>query len=184
MKIKVGISNRHIHLTKEDYKILFNEENLTIRNNLTQPQQFAAYETVSLKTEKNIINNVRIIGPFRTYTQAEISKTDARLLGLNPPIRDSGDLEDAEIITILGPSGQITKKCCIIATRHIHITPQEKEQYNLNDKVNIKINSVKPTILEGVTLKISKDSNFELHLDTDDANASFIKQGDEVEIIK
>ena len=183
MKVKVGISNRHVHLTKEDYKILFNKETLTLRNNLTQPEQFAACETVAIKTEKNIINNVRIIGPFRSYSQVEISKTDARTLGINPPIRDSGDLSDASNITILGPCGQIRKKCCIIATRHIHISKEEKEKYNLNDKVKIKINSEKPTILEEVSLKVGENYNFELHLDTDDANAAFISQGQEVEII-
>ena len=130
------------------------------------------------------IDNVRIIGPFRTYTQVEISKTDSFSLGLNPPIRDSGDLNGAELITILGPVGTITKNVCIISNRHIHITKEEKDLYGLGDTISIKVPGEKSSVLNQVKFKVDPNCKFELHIDTDDANANLIKTGDELEIIK
>ena len=181
--MKVGISNRHVHLTKEDLNILFGAE-LTKKNDLSQSGQFACNETVILKTEKREIPNVRIIGPIRNYTQVEISKTDAYSLGINPPVRESGDLVGSEIITIIGPIGQITKECCIIANRHIHINREVRKQLNLENKnvISIKINGIKSGIINNVYVKEQEDFLLELHLDTDDANAFLLKNGDEVEI--
>lgn len=184
MKIKVGISNRHIHITKEDYKILFNKEELNKRNDLNQPNNFAAIETVTLKTNKNKIENVRILGPFRNYTQVELTKTDSYKLGINPPVRASGDLKGSENITIEGPTGEITKECCIIADRHIHITKEDYEKYKINkDTCQIKISGEKGAILDNVHFKVTEEAYMELHLDTDDANAMLLSQNDEVEII-
>lgn len=126
MKITVGISLRHVHLTKEDYSLLFDEP-LTEKNPINQPGQFAAKQTVTLQNDERKLDNVRIIGPERNYTQIEISKTDAYYLKLNPPVKSSGDLEEAEEITIIGPKGKITRKACIISDRHIHITPKERK---------------------------------------------------------
>lgn len=181
--MKVGISNRHVHLTKEDLEKLFNSE-LTKKNDLTQTGEFACNEIVTLKTEKREIPNVRIIGPIRKYTQVEISKTDAYFLGLNPPVRNSGDLDGSDVITIIGPKGQITKQCCIIANRHIHITKALRKELNLENKetVSIKINGIKSGIINNVYIKEKEDYILELHLDTDDANAFLLKNGDEVEI--
>ena len=184
MKINVGISNRHVHLTKEDFQILFDKEELTKRNDLTQPKEFASNEIVTLETSKNKIEKVRVLGPFRNYTQVEISKTDSIKLGLNPPVRNSGDLNGAESITIIGPNGKIERKSCIIATRHIHITPEEKEKLGLGDIVKVKIPGEKGATLDNVHVKANPNYKYELHLDTDDANANLIKQNDEVEIIK
>ena len=181
MKIKVGVSNRHVHLKQSDLDILFGSE-LTVKNNLTQPGQFACNETVTIKTNKSEISNVRVLGPTRNYTQIEISKTDAYKLGLNPPVRTSGDLDGSEVVTIIGPKGTIETNGCIIADRHIHVTYEDKLKYNLPDKVNVKIDGIKKGIVE-VNLKPSEVAYFELHLDTDDANAFLIKNGDEVEIL-
>lgn len=181
MKLKVGVSNRHIHLKQEDLDILFGSE-LTKRNDLTQPNQFAANETLTIKTDKDEIKNVRVLGPVRNYTQIEISKTDAYKLGLNPPVRSSGDLEGSEVVTLIGPNGSIKTNGCIIADRHIHITNTDKEKYNLSDKVKVKIDGEKKGVIE-VNVKTSSEAYFELHLDTDDANAFLLKNGDEVEII-
>lgn len=185
MKVILGISNRHVHLNEEDYKILFGDIPLEKERDLVQPGQFASRQKVSIKTEKNSINNVRVLGPLRSYTQVEIAKTDSYTLGIKPPIRQSGDLEDAEMITIVGPKGEISKKCCIIPTRHIHINREERERYGLVgvDKVKVKVNSLKPTIFEDVYVNESPNFVLELHLDTDDGNGSFSKTGDEVEII-
>ncbi len=181
MKIKVGVSNRHVHLKQSDLDILFGK-NLTIKKMITQPGQFACNETVTIKTNKSEINNVRVLGPTRNYTQIEISKTDAYKLGLNPPVRTSGDLDGSEVVTIIGPKGSIETNGCIIADRHIHVTYEDKEKYNLPDKILIKVGGIKPGIIE-TNVKVSKEAYFELHLDTDDANAFLLKTGDEVEIL-
>lgn len=182
MKVKVGVSNHHVHLTEEDLSILFNDK-LTKNKDINQPGQFSSNEVVTLKTDKNKIENVRILGPTRDYTQVEISKTDAYKLGLNPPVRDSNDLIGSEKITIVGPKGEITKNCCIIAKRHIHITKEQKKLYNLGSFVNVKINSIRGGVMENVYVKVSEKAYFEMHIDTDEANAFFLKSGDEVEII-
>jgi len=117
----VAISNRHVHLTKETYTKLFNEP-LTIKKPLNQIGEFASNQTVTLKSPKGIITNVRVLGPFRAYNQVEISRTDAYRLGLNPPVRTSGDLEDSETITLIGTKAELTlKNVCIQAERHIHM---------------------------------------------------------------
>lgn len=185
MNIKIGVSNRHVHLSNEDFAILFGNKSLEKYKDLSQPGQFASTSIVTLKTNKSIIENVRVVGPLRSYTQVEISKTDSYKLGINPPIRNSGDLKDAEEITIIGPNGSITKKCCIIATRHIHISLEQLKTLNLSDRefVDIFIPGEKSTILKDVYLKSSAVATLELHLDTDDANGCLVKNGDIARII-
>lgn len=185
MKISVGISNRHVHLSKDDYQFLFKNMEMTVRNNLKQPNQFASNLTVDIKTEKDIIKNVRVLGPNRDYTQVEISKTDAYKLGINPPVRDSGNLQGASLVTILGPTGEISKEVAIIANRHIHVNRKIREDNGLMgvEKVKVKISGEKGGVLDNVYLKDMDEAYFELHLDTDDANAFLLKNDDEVEII-
>ena len=187
MKVSIGVSNRHVHLTKEHLEILFGEGyELQKKVDINQPGQFAATDVVTLKTPKSEIPNVRILGPIRPYTQAEISKTDAFKLGLNPPVRDSGDLEGSEPITIIGPKGSIDiEEGCIIANRHIHILPAQMKEYGLEGKefVDVKIFGEKGGILSNVKLKVTNEAYYELHIDTDDANAHLIKNGDIGEII-
>ncbi len=187
MKITVGVSNRHVHLTREDLQVLFGTDyELKKQKDLSQPGQFASTSVVTLKTNKNVIENVRILGPLRDYTQVEISKTDAYALGINPPVRNSGDLNLSESITLVGPKGELNlKEGCIIATRHIHILPEQIKQYNLEgkEKVSVRISGEKGGIIENVYLKPSNNTFLEMHLDTDDANAHLIKNGDIVEIL-
>lgn len=184
MKIQVGVSNHHVHLKEEHLNILFGCP-LTFRNPLNQPGQFASNEVVTIKTEKAEIKNVRVLGPVRPYTQIEISKTDAYTLGLNPPIRESGDVKGSEVVTIIGPNGSVTTEGCILATRHIHVTPKEAEELGLkeNHYYQIKVPGIKGGILNNVSVRISEASYYEIHLDTDDANACLLKQNDEVEIL-
>ena len=188
MKVQVGVSNRHVHLTQEHLEILFGKDYKLERiKDLNQPGQFASNSYVILKTEKDKIENVRVLGPVRNYTQVEISKTDAFKLGINPPVRSSGDLENSSPITIIGPSGTLNLESgCIIADRHIHITPTQKKMYGLSnkEKVNVLVGGLKGGILFNVALKVSEQSYFELHLDLDDANAHLLKQGDIVEILE
>ncbi|MDD6879044.1 MAG: PduL/EutD family phosphate acyltransferase [bacterium] len=185
MQVKIGVSNRHVHLTKEDFYKLFGKENITIKNKLTQQSEFSSNSVVTIKTDKSTLDNVRVLGPFREYTQVEISKTDSYKLGINPPVRDSGDLIDSEKVTIIGPNGQISKKCCIIATRHIHINHWDRVRYDfLNEKnIKVRIGNEKSIILENVKVKETDNGILELHIDTDDANASLVKTGDMAEII-
>lgn len=185
MKVKIGVSNRHVHLSREDFKILFGHEQIQKDKDLTQTGEYASTSKVSISTEKSIINNVRVLGPFRPYTQVEISKTDSFTLGIKPPVRNSGDILESEVVTIIGPAGKITKQCCIIATRHIHINPKEREERGLKDveKVSVRIGDEKSSVIEEVYIKESSLGVFELHIDTDDANANLIKNGDEGTII-
>ena len=183
VKIKIGISARHVHLNEETYQKLFDEP-LTVRNKLNQIGQFAANETVSLKTEKGQMNNVRIIGPLRKYNQVEISKSDARIFGLNPPVRRSGDLEDSEEIEIIGPKGSVKVKAAIIANRHVHFSLEDAEKYHVQDgqKLSLVIDGIKKGVIE-VEAKVSSDGFMEVHLDTDDANAFLLNQGDTQKLI-
>lgn len=184
MNIKVGVSNRHIHLTKNDFEILFGKNtNLTKKKDLYQDMEFAANETVTIKSDSNKIDNVRIIGPLRGYTQVEISKTDSYLLKINPPYRDSGDLVNSAPLKVIGPLGEIKlDNCCIIPVRHIHINSNDDNFYD-KQVVKVEINGVKSGIMDNVYIKKHENYKTELHIDTDDANAFNLTNGDEVKII-
>lgn len=185
--VPIGISNRHVHLTKKDLETLFGSGfELEKDRDLSQKGQFASKQKVKIKTDFGEFDNVRVLGPVRNYTQIEISKTDSYKLKLNPPVRDSGDLVNSEVITIVGPKGEVTTNGCIIANRHIHLTSNDLVKYNLdkNKTYKVKILGEKGGILDNVHLKVDESFTFELHLDTDDANAFLLKNGDKLEIIK
>lgn len=180
MDIILGISNKHIHLTRKDYELLFGKgKNLEVDRYLLQPKQFASCSYVDIKTEKNRIKHIRVLGPYRSYTQLEISKTDAYFLGIDPPIADSGELENASTVEIIGPNSSIIRKCVIIPNRHIHISPEQKKEMGLEDvlEVDVYFRSEKETTFHNVKLKVLKDATLELHLDTDDANGALLKTG-------
>lgn len=187
MRVTIGISNHHVHLTKEHLELLFGKGyELTPLRSINQPGQFASVEQVTIETKKNIIENVRILGPVRPYTQVEISKSDAIKLGLNPPVRDSGELKGSEAVTIIGPKGKIKlEEGCILATRHIHMTDEKRQELGLTNitKVKVKINTEKGGIMNNVGIKVTDDAYYEMHIDTDDANAFLLKNQDEVEIM-
>ncbi len=187
MKVILGVSNRHVHLKEEDYKILFGNDPLNKVKDLRQPGQFASDKFVTLKNGEREINHVRVLGPIRKYTQVEISKTDAYTLKLDPPVRTSGDLEGSSPITIIGPNGILNlDKGCILANRHIHISEEEVKKYHLEGvkTVKVKIDGEKGGILNNVHLKIINPSILEMHIDTDEGNAFNVKTGDELEIIE
>jgi len=187
MKVKIGISARHVHLCRKDFETLFGDGDLTKYVDLTQPGQFAANEKVNLITEKGRMDNVRIVGPLRSYTQVEISKTDSYGLGLNPPVRNSGDLDNSESIYIEANGKKIlVHNCCIIANRHLHIKESELEKYGLenNQIIKLKVSGIKGGVLDNVCVKATKEASLEVHLDLDDANANLINNGDYGEIIK
>lgn len=187
MKVILGVSNRHVHLKKEDYKTLFGDEPMNKVRDLRQPGQFASDKFVTIKNGDRQIEHVRVLGPIRNYTQVEISRTDAYTLKLNPPIRTSGQLEGSSPITIVGPKGELDlKEGCILANRHIHISPEEVKQYHLEGvkKVKVRVDGEKGGVLNNVYLKILEPSLLEMHIDTDEGNAFGLKTGDELEIIE
>ncbi len=185
MKVKIGVSNRHIHLCQDDYEILFGDNKLEKVKDLVQTGEFASNLLVKIQTPKSTIEKVRVLGPIRKYTQVEISKTDCYSLGINPPIRTSGELDDASEITIIGPNGVINKKCAIVANRHLHLNHNERIELGLEniDKISVKVGNEKTAILNDVYIKETPNGVLELHLDTDDANANFLKTGDMAELI-
>ncbi len=187
MKINIGVTSRHIHLSEEDVKLLFGDKyQLTNIKNLTQDNNYACKETVDLINGDNIIKNVRVVGPLRTQTQVEISKTDAYVLKVNPPYRNSGDLSDSEKIMIKGPLGTVERNCLIIPNRHIHISNSEATAlgYKNDDLVSVKLFGNRGGILHNVHIKVGENSTLELHIDLDDANAHNITNTDKCEIVK
>lgn len=183
MILKAFRSNRHVHLTKEDLYTLFGDDyELTVRNYIGQPGQFAAEETVTLKTNKNIKEGVRIVGPVRPYTQVELLDIDKEYFGINPPVRNSGDLDNSETITIIGPKGEIIKEnSCIIANRHIHINTRDNTKYYEDQIVSVIIND---KVLDNVHIKIADNFAYEMHINKDDAINNNINNGDVVQILE
>lgn len=181
----IAISNRHIHLTKEIYTQLFDEP-LTIKRPLNQIGEFAALQTLTIKGPKGMIENVRLIGPLRSYNQVEISRSDAYQLGLNPPVRQSGDLEDSETITLISSKGEVTlTDACIQAERHVHMNSKKAQELGLKheDLVQLIVENDKGGTMEAF-VKVSDNGYYEIHLDRDDANAFLLNNGDEVLIEK
>jgi putative phosphotransacetylase len=176
-EVPVGISNRHVHICQRDLEVLFGRSELTVMKPLFQPDQFAAEEKVTLVGPKRSIEGVRILGQMRDYTQVEISRTDSYTLGVEPALRDSGDLEGTPGITIRGPKGEITlEKGVIIARRHIHMTEAEAEQFGVKDKdvVNVLVEGERPVVLSDVLIRVNNDYALEMHIDTDEANSGFV----------
>lgn len=185
-KVPVGISNRHIHLSQEDLETLFGKGyQLTPVKDLKQTGQFAAEETLTIATKKGVIQNVRVLGPTRSKTQVEISRTDSFALGLRPPVRDSGALEGSEGVTIIGPEGSIKlDEGVIIALRHIHMSPVDAEQFGVQDKdiVTVKVDGERGLVFENVLVRVRDDFVLEFHIDTDEANAAGLANNQEVEV--
>ena len=186
--IPIGVSGRHLHISREDLDAIYGKGyELTEDRPLTQPGQYAAKERVTLVGPKGVIENVRILGPVRKQTQIEISFTDARRLGVNPPIRDSGDLAGSPGITIVGPEGSVTlKEGVIIAKRHIHMTPQDAEEYKVVDGeiVRVVCGDERKLIFDEVLIRVSENYRLDFHLDFDEANAAGVNTGDLCYLLK
>jgi propanediol utilization protein len=187
--IPLGVSNRHIHLTPKTFQILFGEqaECESIRP-LYQPGEFASKNLLTIVGPKlRSIPNVRILGPLRKYDQVEVTLTDAILLGINPPVTNSGSLEKAAPLTLVGPKGSIyIDKCAIIANRHIHMTNSDAKKIGVmdGDFCKVRINGEKSTIFENVLIRTNDNWKLQIHLDTDDANAANVREETFVEFIE
>ena len=188
-EIPIGVSNRHIHLNKEDLETLFGKGyELTPLKDLSQPGQYACKETLTIVGPSlRPIENVRVLGPLRNKSQVEVSMTDSFLLKNRPPIRESGKTEGSAGIAIIGPKGVIQlKEGCIIANRHIHMSPLDAEKFGVkdNDSVTVDVVGKKHTRWYDVQVRVHKDFRLEMHIDTDDSNATGIGNGAKVTIVK
>ncbi|MGN0492638.1 MAG: phosphate propanoyltransferase [Acutalibacteraceae bacterium] len=186
--IPVGISNRHIHLSREHIDILFGAGyQLTPLKELSQPGQFACKEVLTIVGPSlRPIENVRVLGPERSDSQVEISRTDSYTLKVKPPVRESGKIAGSASVSIIGPKGIVTlKEGCIIANRHIHMSTEDGERFGVKDNsyVTVDVNSERRTRFYDVQVRVSDKFRLEMHLDTDDANAAALKNGDKVKIV-
>lgn len=186
--IPVGISARHVHLQPDHIEVLFGKGyKLQPMKDLSQIGQFAAMETVAIAGPKGRIEKVRILGPERKLTQVEVSASDTRILGLSPVVRNSGDLEGTPGLTIIGPKGSVDiESGVILADRHIHMSPGEARAYGVanGDRTKLRVPGRRGGIMDNVTVRVNKDYRLDLHIDTDEANAFLLKQGDMLELVK
>ena len=187
--IPVGVSNRHIHLSKNDLETLFGVGyELTPIKELSQPGQYACKEQLTIiGPSMRPIENVRVLGPVRKASQVEISMTDSYILKVKPPVRESGSIKGSAPIRIVGPKGIVElSEGCIIANRHIHMSPDEAKVFGLSDGdyVDIDVNGKRRTRWYDVQVRVHKDFRLEMHVDTDDANSAGIGNGFIVTIVK
>lgn len=187
--IPVGVSNRHIHLTRQDVETLFGKGyRLTPLKDLSQPGQYACKEQLTIVGPSlRPIEKVRVLGPERKASQVEISRTDAYLLKVKPPVRESGKIAGSAPITIIGPKGVVTlSEGCIIANRHIHMSPEDGARFGLkdNDYVTVDAFGERRTRFFDVQVRVDPNFRLEMHLDTDDANAAGLANGAKVAIVK
>ena len=188
-EVPVGVSNRHIHLSRRDLETLFGAGyELTPMKELSQPGQYACKETLTIVGPSlRPIENVRVLGPVRSASQVEISKTDSYTLKVKPPVRESGKITGSSPITIIGPKGVVTlNEGCIIANRHIHMSLEDGARFGVkdNDYVTVDVTGTRRTRWYDVQVRVHKDFRLEMHVDTDDANAVGIGNGCKVKIVK
>lgn len=185
-RIPIGVSNRHVHVSRADLDRLYGKDYaLTRKSELGQPGQFAANETVTLQGPKGTFEHVRILGPVRSQSQVEISKTDSFRLGVKAPIALSGHLQGTPGITLIGPRGTVDLPCgVIIAKRHIYMTPAQAAARHLKDGqiVDVETFGERRGILGDVIIRVSDTAGLEMHIDVDEANACSLSNHDYVMI--
>ena len=187
-EIKIGVSQRHVHLSREDLDTLFGKVYELTKKKTLMGREYAAEECVTLVGPSlKAIEKFRVLGPVRKNTQVEISRTDTFVLKVSPPVRPSGKVDGSEKLVLVGPKGSVyLKEGVIIANRHIHLTPDYAERHNIKDGdyVDVMVESIKPTKFYDVQVRVRDDFNVDMHIDTDDANSAGIRNGDMVKIIK
>ena len=185
-KIPIGVSNRHVHVSREDLDTLFGKGyELTKKSDLGQPGQYACNETVTVRGPKGEFKNVRILGPVRKESQVEISLTDSFQLGVKAPVKESGQLDGTPGITLVGPNGSVEMpRGTIVALRHIHMTPEQAAKMGLKDKdiVEVETFGERAGVLGNVLVRVSDKFALEMHVDIDEANACSLKNKDYVVI--
>lgn len=176
MKVLIEGSARHVHLKAEDVEILFGKGfNLSRKRDLLQPGEFLTDEKVTLIGPRGKIGRVSVLGPIRKATQAEISFTDARVLGVTAPVRLSGDLAGSAPVRLEGPEGSVDlDEGCVIAKRHLHIIPADVEKYGIagRDTVQIRVDGERGLVFDEVSVRVNENFYTEVHLDYDEMNAA------------
>ena len=185
--VPVGVSARHIHLSKEHMEILFGWGYQLTKKTVLMGGQYACEEVVTI-IGKNLsaIENVRVLGPLRNETQVEVSQTDNIKLRLEAPLRDSGDINNSAPIAIAGPKGVVyLKHGCIVAARHIHMSPNDAAVFKLKDgdMVSTRFNTKRGLTFNNVKIRVHDSFTLEMHIDTDEANACGIYKGQMAQII-
>ena len=188
LRIPLGISNRHIHLTSKTFHQLFGDKaEFEPMRPLYQPGEFASIHTLTIVGPKlRSIPGVRILGPLRNYDQVEVSLTDAIFLGLDPPVTNSGNLKDAAPLTLVGPNGSVyLERCAIIANRHLHMTTSDAARLGVKEGefCRVRLGGEKPTVFENVLVRTNDNWKIQIHLDTDDANAANVREETLVEFL-
>ncbi len=186
--VPVGVSARHIHLTQADVETLFGKGYQLTKKKDLMGGQFASNELVTIVGLKlRAIENVRILGPVRKASQVEISATDAVKLGIKAPVRESGNIAGSAPIAVVGPCGVLyLKEGCIVAKRHIHMSPADAERAGVKngDIVSVKVDNERATTFNNVLIRVDPSFTLEMHIDTDEANAAEIRTGMKAEIVK
>lgn len=178
--VPLEASGRHVHVTKEQAQALFGH-GLTAKRELSQPGQYLANERVSVIGPKGEFQNVAVLGPERSSAQVEVSMTDARVLGVDPPVRPSGKVENSPGVTLQGPKGSVElKQGVIIAQRHIHVHPDDAPRLGVQDKqlVKLKTYTARPVVFEELLVRVHPEFQTSVHLDYDEANACGFRAGD------
>ncbi len=186
LDINVGVSSRHVHLHEDHVKALFGHD-LTCYKDLTQPGQYACNEKVDLIGPKGTIKGVRVLGPTRRATQVEVSKTDSIILGLDVPLRMSDDIEGTPGIKLVGEKGEIMlDKGVIVAKRHIHMSPEDAQKAGVVDgeTVWVSANTPRKFVMGDIVVRVSGKFALDFHVDTDEANAAWLKCGDKIRIVR
>jgi propanediol utilization protein len=186
MRVPVGVSVQHVHLSQKHVEALFGPGyQLTPLRDL-QPGQYAAKEHVTVAGPKGVLSNVRVLGPPREETQVEISRSNSYILGLDPPVRDSGDLSGTPGVVLIGPRQAINlEEGVLLSWRHIHMPPDLAGRWGLKDRelVRVKTEGERRVVFDKVIVRVHPSFVPELHIDTDEANAAGLKNGDHVQII-
>ena len=175
-EVKIGISNKHLHLSQEHLEVLFGKgHELTPTKELGQPGQFAAEEKVDIVGPKRTLSGVRVLGPVRKETQVELALTDARGIGIKAPVRESGKLDGTPGCKLVGPCGEVELDHGVIAAlRHVHLSAAQAEEAGVKDKdiVSIKIEGERGLVFDNVLIRAGEGHERECHLDTDEGNAA------------
>ncbi len=175
-EVKIGLSNKHLHLQKDHIEILFGKgHELTPTKPLVQPGQFACEEKVDIVGPKKTLKGIRVLGPARAETQVELAMTDARTIGVKAPVRESGKLEGTPGCKIVGPCGEVEiDHGVIVALRHVHLSPAQAQEAGVKDKdiVSIKIEGERGLVFNNVLVRSGDAHEREVHLDTDEGNAA------------
>lgn len=189
MNALLGVSNRHVHLSRQDMDRLFGPGALLHeKKDLKQPGQYASQETVTLEGPKGKIERVRVLGPLRAASQVEISLTDSFALGVKAPVRDSGYLEGSPGLKLVGPKGStVLDQGVIVAARHIHLHTDEAASFGVKDQDHVSVitdDDMRPMVYGHVLVRVSDAYAREVHLDIDEANAGRLSTGMTVKVIK